>query len=145
MVDFTKHLRKENDMSKNPPPKAEATKRKSVLKVKGEQLPQKKLEQPGDMTSGLFVGYKVISLDDMDSANGKKDVRYYEFAEEGNSDKRFVVSGKLMLDQAFDTAARKLGGVDRMKDKIVQFTRLEDTRLDARRSLGNYEIEVFEA
>ena len=129
-------------MSKNQPKPKE---RKSIFKAQGEQYPQKKLERPGDMTSGVFLGYKVISLDDMDSPNGKKDVRYYEFHEEGNEDKMFVVSGKLMLDNAFDTAVRKLGGIDRLKNCIVQFTRDPDSRLDAKRSMGNYTIEVFEA
>lgn len=119
--------------------------RKSLFKAKGEQLPQKKLEQPGDMVSGIFMGYKVVMLDDMDSPNGQKPVRYYEFAEESNPDQLFVCSGKLMLDQAFDTAVRKMGSIERIQGKIVQFTRLQDSRLDSKRSLGNYELEIFES
>ena len=119
-------------------------KRKSVFKVQGEQYPQKKLEYPGDVVEGVFLGYKVVMLDDMDAPNGQKPVRYYEFHEEGDEDKIFVCSGKLMLDQAFDTAVRKLKGIDRITGKFVQFSRQADKKLDAKRSLGNYTIEVFE-
>lgn len=119
--------------------------RKSLLKLKGEQLPQKKLENAGDIVSGVFLGYKVIMLDDMDSPNGQKPVRYYEFHEEGNEDAQFVVSGKLMLDQAFDTAVRKMKGIDKLQGKFLEFSRQADTKLDAKRSLGNYMIEIFES
>ena len=126
------------DKPKEPP------KRKSLIKLKGEQLPQKKLESPGDLVEGIFLGYKTVMLDDMDAPNGQKPVRYYEFHEDGNDDLQFVCSGKLMLDQAFDTTVRKLKGIDRIIGKFVQFSRQPDTKLDAKRSMGNYTVEVFE-
>lgn len=123
-----------------------ATKERKVkVQKKGEQLPQKKLEKPGDEIIGFFQGYKLVSFDDDRSETGKKAVRYYEFTEEEDEKKRFVVSGRLMLDQAVDDIAREQEeGLDSLKGELVCFRRLPDTKLTGKKKLGNYEVLVYE-
>src|SRR6516162_732866 len=99
-------------------------KRKSKLVIKGEQAPQKKLEGPGDSILGYFQGYKIAMMADSQVDGGKKAVRYYQFHEEDDDTKRFVVSGRLMLDDAFDQVVTKLGGIDALLGELVEFRRL---------------------
>jgi len=119
--------------------------RKVKIQKKGEQLPQKKLEKPGDEVIGFFQGYKLVSFDDDKSETGKKAVRYYEFTEEDDEKKRFVVSGRLMLDQAVDDIAREQeDGMDSLKGELVSFSRLPDTKLSGKKKLGNYQVTIYE-
>lgn len=117
---------------------------KVKMKVKGEQAPQKKLEGPGDTVIGIYQGYKVSMLDDDNADDGKKPVRFYEFRETDDQTKRFVVSGRLMLDDAFDRVFEEFKGSDGLKGEMVRITRVADTKLDPKRRMGNFEVEVYE-
>src|SRR4029077_14408859 len=119
--------------------------RQSKLPIKGGQAPQVKLEVAGDSAIGFYHGYKIADLPDTNHPGGTKAVRFYEFREEEDELKKFVVSGRLMLDEAFDAVVAKLGGVENLVGELVQFTRLADTRLTGKKRMGNYEIEVFES
>ena len=135
------------------PPKKEtensfpsSSERKIRAQKKGEQLPQVKLEKPGDEASGYFQGFKIAMLDDEKA--GKKPVRYYEFVDVIDPKKRFVVSGRLMLDMAYDDVLRDIQETDpdfHMEGELITLRRLDTTKLKGGRTLGNYEVIVYES
>ena len=121
------------------PPKT----RKSKFKVQGEMPPLKKLEGAGDSAIGIFQGIKIQEIKDKETGI-TKNIRFYLFREEDDEKKKFVCSGRMMLDQAFDDIAALAGCVDHLEGELIEIRRLKDTKRDGAKRLGNYEIEVFE-
>lgn len=117
--------------------------RKSKFKVVGEMPPLRKLEGAGDSAIGIFQGIKAQEIKDKETGVQKM-VRFYLFREEDDEKKKFVVSGRMMLDQAFDSVAELAGGVDVLEGEVMEFRRLKDTKRDGAKRLGNYEVEVYE-
>lgn len=117
--------------------------RKSKFKVVGEMPPLKKLESAGDAAGGFFQGVKINEIKDKETGV-KKNVRFYLFREEEDEKKRFVISGRTMLDLAFDAVAEQAGGMDQLEGELLEVTRLKDTKREGAKRLGNYQVEVFE-
>lgn len=97
--------------------------------------------EAGDEIAGVFQGEKEITI--TDSKKGTtKDVRVFMFRDSKGD--KFVVLGRTMLDQAFDDMYEAEGGYEKVIGLNVQINRGQDKKLPGKRTMGTYELSVWE-
>jgi hypothetical protein len=115
--------------------------RKARKSHKAESLPFAELEQEGSSIEGTFQGRKQITIKDRNT-HLPKDIWVYRFVDEsGNA---FLISGRTMLDQAFEELAEEEGGLDRLIGEDLRINRGDDERTSGGFSMGTYEIMILE-
>lgn len=97
--------------------------------------------EPGDQIEGVFQGEKEVSITDHNTGV-KKDVRVYQFRDRDG--KKFVVLGRFMLDQGFDELYEKEGGHDKVVGCNIAISRGDDEKLPGKRTMGTYELTIWE-
>lgn len=97
--------------------------------------------EAGDSIEGVFQGEKEIQITDQNT-KAKKDVRVFQFRSPDGE--RFVILGRSMLDQAFDDLYEAEGGEEKAIGLNMRITRGEDKKLPGKRTMGMYEINVWE-
>jgi hypothetical protein len=116
--------------------------RKVKKSYKAETLPFAELEE-GQSVAGTFQGRKQITIRDRNT-HEPKDIFIYKFMDISSGD-GFAISGRFMLDEAFEKLAEELGGFDRLEGEDVCINRGEDEKTGGGNRMGTYEIQILEA
>lgn len=128
------------DKTKNPKGNENPPKGRRERSYKSETGKSVSIE-PGESVEGVFQGEKTITIQDQKKRE-EKEVRLYQFRDpEG---KRFVVLGRTMLDEAFDNMYAAEGGYEKAVGLNVKIERGQDEKLSNNRSMGTYELSVWE-
>lgn len=106
-------------------------------RFKGEMPEFHKIEENEDIR-GVFQGYKEIEINDKEK--GKKQIRVYRFRDPDDEKKKFALSGRSLLDVAFDDMFEAVG-YDSCIGVTLHIFRAKDSKNGANR-IGNYEIEM---
>jgi hypothetical protein len=109
---------------------------------KGEMPPWHELKEK-DSVIGIYQGYKMLTIKDNETGK-EKEIRVYQFRDVTDDTKRFAVSGRSLLDAAFDMAWESVGGEERLQGETLAIERGEDTKTGKKR-IGNYELTIMEA
>lgn len=107
---------------------------------KAEQLPLAQLDE-GDTLVGTFQGRKQMNVMNPKTKE-RNDVWFYRFRDKNGTG--FAVSGRTMLDQAFDDAAEQMGGIDELVGLDLRINRGDDVETGAGNTMGSYELVVLE-
>lgn len=111
-----------------------------VRKYRGEMPPSVTLEV-GKSIEGTFQGMKVVTITDQNTEE-EKDVRVYTFRD--SKGKKFAMLGRAGLDATFDDLFQKEGGPEKCAGLNMRIERVQDTKLSRNRSMGNYDVAVWE-
>jgi hypothetical protein len=112
-------------------------KKKEGRRFKGEMPEFHKLEENEDIR-GVYQGYKEITIKDKEK--GEKLIRVYRFRDPDDEKKKFALSGRSLLDMAFDEMFEAVGA-DAVIGEVLHIFRGKDSKNGANR-IGNYEIEL---
>lgn len=107
---------------------------------KAEQLPLATLDE-GDTLVGTFQGRKQMNVMNPKTKE-RNDVWFYRFRDKKGVG--FAVSGRTMLDQAFDDCAEQSGGIEELVGMDLRINRGEDVETGAGNTMGSYELIVLE-
>jgi hypothetical protein len=118
-----------------------ASERKAKRTFKAASLPFADLNSPGDSVEGTFQGRRQITIKDRVTRE-PKDIWVYTFTDEDG--KRFLISGRTMLDQAMDELIESEGGLDRFIGSDLRINRGDDERTGSGFDMGTYEIMILE-
>ena len=94
-----------------------------------------------DSIEGVYQGEKTITITDQNTKE-KKDIRMFQFRTSAGD--RFVILGRTMLDQAIDEMYEAEGGEEKCIGLNMRISRGADEKLPGKRTMGTYEIEVWE-
>lgn len=119
-----------------------ASNRKAKKSYKADSVPLAELNA-GDSISGTFQGRKLVEGVMNPITKTPNDVWFYNFVDLETGD-RFAVSGRAMLDQAFEDAATAEGGIERLIGVDMTINRGEDQKTGRNFNLGTYEIVILE-
>ncbi len=97
--------------------------------------------EPGKSFTGTFQGAKEITITDRKTHEDKQVMRY-SFRDENG--KRFVILGAVQLDVAFEEVFEGEGGQEKCLGLMVKIERGEDMKLPGKRTMGTYEVSVWE-
>lgn len=122
--------------------KPSAPERKVKKSYRAETLPFAELDENSSI-SGTFQGRKEITIKDRKTQQ-PKDIFIYKFADMESGD-GFAISGRFMLDEAFEKLAEELGGFDRLEGEDIRIERGEDEKTGGGNRMGTYEIQILEA
>ncbi len=114
--------------------------RKAKHSYKAESLPFAELEE-GQSVEGTFQGRRQINIRDRNT-HEHKDIWVYAFVDVDGT--RFLISGRTMLDQAFDEVIEAQGGIDRLQGEDLRINRGDDERTSGGFTMGTYEIMILE-
>jgi hypothetical protein len=115
--------------------------RKVRKSYKADRLPFAELDE-GESITGTFQGRKQITIKDRKTQN-PKDIWIYKFADV-DSGEGFAISGRFMLDEAFEKLAEDEGGFERLEGEEVRIERGEDEKTGGGNRMGTYEIQILE-
>jgi hypothetical protein len=122
--------------------KPTATERKVRKSVKPETLPFAELDEGGSV-AGTFQGRKEITIKDRKTQE-PKDIFIYKFSDLDSGD-GFAISGRFMLDEAFEKLAEEEGGFDRLIGEDIRIDRGEDEKTGSNNRMGTYEVSILDA
>lgn len=132
MVDFRKKMA-QRDQTPKP--------RGKVRKYKTESGDLVRALDEGKSFTGCFQRADSIEITDQNT-HKKKDVMRYTFRDSNGAKK--VLLGAYQLDESFAEVFKKEGGQEKCQGLMMRVDRLKDTKLSGDRSMGNYEISVWE-
>lgn len=115
--------------------------RKNERTYKGKQSPSVAINKPGDSFTGAFQDAKEIEITDSRTKEVKWVMRYLFRDKDGN---KMAILGRAMLDAAFDDVFEREGGMEKCQGLMMEVRRGDDSKLSGGRTMGNYEIAVWE-
>ena len=121
--------------------KPTAVERKVRKSVKPETLPFAELDEKESIV-GTFQGRKQITIKDKKSQQ-PKDIFIHKF-KDLESGEGFAISGRFMLDEAFEKMAEEEGGFDRLEGEDIRIERGEDEKTGGGNRMGTYELSILE-
>jgi hypothetical protein len=107
---------------------------------KADSVPLAELNA-GDTVVGTLQGRKQVSVINKYTKE-PNDVWFYIFTDESGN--KFAVSGRAMLDNAFEDASQALGGFEKLVGEDIRINRGDDEKTGQGFNLGTYEIIVLE-
>lgn len=115
--------------------------KKAQRSYKAEMLPFVEINEGASIT-GTFQNRRMITIRDRITKD-PKDIWIYSFRDVNNGSK-FAVSGRTMLDQAFDAMFEAEGGIEKIIGREIRIERGEDSNTSAGFNLGTYEVSLLE-
>lgn len=98
----------------------------------------------GDEVEGRFLRRRNVSIVDR-TTRQRKDINAYDL--ELSDGEKISISGRALLDDAFNDIFNELGGEDKLRGKQITIKRLEDVETATTEQTGNmmgtYEILVW--
>ena len=124
-------------MAAKPKELAERKRERSYKPETGESV----TIEAGESVEGVFQGEKEVTITDQNTKE-KKDIKVYQFRD--SNGKKFVILGRAMLDQAFEDMYESEGGHEKCIGLNIRVARGEDKKLPGKRTMGTYELSVWE-
>lgn len=106
------------------------------------ELPAKVSLEPGESFTGVFQKAGFITINDKET-HKDKDVMQYLFRDEKGA--KCAMLGAFQLDMCFEEVFEKEGGQEKVQGLKMTVARGEDSKLPGKRTMGNYEITVWDA
>lgn len=104
-------------------------------------LPKSVPLDAGNEVEGVFQNAKSTTITDKRTKE-EKEVMVYTFRDAKGV--RFAVLGRFNLDMAFEEVFEREGGMEKCQGLNMRITRGDDSKLSGGRTMGNYEISVWE-
>jgi len=114
--------------------------RRKIRVYKGEMVPMRELNESGSI-EGTFQGSKLVEITDT-LTKAKKEVQRYLFRDDHGI--KFVILGRFMLDTAMEEVFEREGGEEKCIGLQMRIERGEDSKLKGNRTMGNYQVSVWE-